>query len=129
MSHRKLPVIPIVLVVLLFAGVIYAKNQAPVVGTFEELQALEEEKIKAAEKEKMEKAMTTPMGEKRSAASAEEVTQAIKADRNLTDMKRQKFAKAKSPMIWNTRQRATKDQVNLAAPAGQWYKDGGIKPK
>ena len=129
MKHRKAPIIPIVLIVLLFAGVVYAKNQQPVVGTLTELDEMRSEKMEAEAKAKMKEAIEKPVGDSRSGPSAAEVAASMKLPDNLNAKKIKKVEKAKVPLIWNTRQRATKEAVNDAAPYQGWWDDSSGRPK
>lgn len=129
MSKRKTPWGVIVILVGLVGAISYSKmaDFAPAVGTIEEMQAREEERMKAKAQE-MAEAQPKALGEGREAPSASQVASVVNKTKepNLTDMKRKPVAKAAVAMIMNPVQKVTQVPVNESQPFRDfWREDSG----
>lgn len=133
MKKRKTPWGAIVVVVLMISGLAYAKmaDLTPTVGTVEELQAREEERMKARAQEAMQQAPKA-LGDGREPPSTTSVAAAVKSQEkpmNLVDLKRKNIGKAPTPIIFAPQTKVKQDHVNEGQPFTHWYGDESGRQK
>lgn len=129
MSKKKTPWGVVVMLVGLVGAISYSKmaDFAPAVGTIEEMQAREEERMKARAQE-MAAAQPKALGGGSEAPSTSQVASAVMGAKepNLTNIKRPRVSKSQVAMILNPAVKLTRDRVNESQPFGRfWVPESG----
>jgi len=129
MKHKKKPIIPIVLLGVIFVGIGYAQLNKPRVGTAEELYEMAMEDQKKAEEAKKDDKSAKPLGDSRSGPTVSQLANSTAQAENMMARKIRKTEKSAVPVIWNTNPKPTKETPNDAATWNSWFRDGSGRTK